>query len=471
MTTITAPALSVALPVSEEAESAVIGSLLIDPETFGGLQTYLRASDFYLLRHAILWQTFERMTANGLPIDMTTVAIDLQQNGTFDDVGGYGGLIALTQVPANSMHAEAYAKLVQRLSQRRLMIEAADAVRRSATDEATNIDMAIAAFERVGIDLRRRQMAVDTPMRTMEEATRAKYAALIEAKKRFAENPAYVLGVRTGLKDLDKLLDGLRPGITTLAAQTGVGKTGMTLQMARFASLFGLLHGLAAQPAKTLFFSGEMTDDQLMNRLLSSMTGIPVRHIERGSISAEQQGMIVDAMHDLDTAHRLTFESGKRLNTSQIRQRVRTLVADGELDLLILDGLLQIDELKQADKRGQTIRRDVIEFVMNDLEDIALTYNLPILLTHQLSRASGSRADKRPILSDLAEASFVEQKSAVILFLYRPGYHDPNADPNAATVIVAKNRHGETGDIAQIYDRQYTRFADADVQHISLGGN
>ena len=173
------------------------------------------------------------------------------------------------------------------------------------------------------------------------------------------------------------------------------------------------------------------------------------------------------ACNDLQDNYALSFESLKRLNTTQIRQRVRSLVSCQELDLLVLDGLLQIDDFQGDAGRGKRYadakRRDAIENIMNDLENIGLTYNLPILLTHQISRAPATRQNKRPQLSDLAEASFVEQKSAVILFLYREAYYEPVCEnPNGAEIIVAKNRHGETGTIHAYYDKAYTRFLNAD---------
>jgi replicative DNA helicase len=206
------------------------------------------------------------------------------------------------------------------------------------------------------------------------------------------------------------------------------------------------------------------------------MTGVPIRHIERGSYNAQQKERLIDALGELDMNHCLSFENAKRMNTGQIRQRVQTMVAENDLDFLALDGLLQIESLATSDSDSpkqkaymDSKRRDAIESIMNDLEDIALTREIPILLTHQLSRAPSGRADKRPILSDLAEANFVEQKSAVILFLYRDSYYNDGAQENSAEVICQKNRHGQTGTVHQIYDSQYTRFVDADKHQFTLG--
>lgn len=472
-------------PASQEAEEAVIGSILISPAVFPSLQMFLRAGDFWTTRYQIMWKAFERLTERGDPIELTSVMLDLENMGQFDDIGGYAGLTKFIGVDVNTYNVEAYARLVHRLATRRALMETSDKLRQSATDEGIDTDLAIARAEQHILSLRRRQMAVDVPQTSVKQATLNKFEKMMAAEKMHAENPNYVIGVRTGVTDLDRMLDGLRAGITTLAGATGSGKTALALQVVRYASQFGLLRGYAPMPAKTLFFSGEMTEDQMINRMLSSMTGVPARLIERGSYTKKrrsaddqtpcQKELLEDALHDLGEHHQLTFEDTKRMNTSQIRQRVRTMVLNHEMDLLVLDGLLQIEALSYSDTDTQKHksymegkRRDFIEMIMNELEDIALTYELPILLTHQLSRAPSGRAEKRPILSDLAEANFVEQKSAVILFLYRDAYYNPGAQSDAAEVICAKNRHGETGTVHQIFNAQYTRFSDADRVRVSL---
>lgn len=463
-------------PYSQESEEAVLGAVLISANQFPILRGFLRPGHFYLIRHRIIWQAFQALSDRDDIIDMTSVVSQIQSSGQLEDVGGIAYIIRLTSECPNSMHAETYAKMIHRLALRREMLEAADQLRVAALDEKTSTDAAIHRLDRTALDLRRDLTSVDAPTRQITQATTSKYERLMESKKRHKDNPLYVIGVRTGISDLDALLDGLRPGITTLAGATGSGKTALGLQIVRKASSSGILR-TAPSPANTHFFSGEMTEDQLMNRMLSGMTGVPVRTIERGSFNSQQESLLIDAMQDLDQNHRLTFEGASRMNTAQIRQRVREMTMNNELDLLVLDGLLQIEAVRDDPRdsgshRGYKAqqRRDLIEEIMNELENAAISYSTPILTTHQLSRAPSGRAEKRPILSDLAEASFVEQKSAVILFLYREGYYNAQADnPNAAEIIVAKNRHGETGTIHQIYDAQFTRFVDADRSSFTLG--
>lgn len=462
--------------VNKAAEEYVIGSVLISgTAVYPSLRDMLSARHFWHVRYRTYWQAFDRLMDKGDIIELTNTVEELRLMGVLDEMHDYVELLRLIGQVENSYHAPVYAREVYDMAIRRDAAEKADRLRQDALNMGLSTEAMALRFDRAAVDLQHDLGRLKASHVTMDTFTTDLLEMLVESEARYKENPEYVVGVRTGVRDLDLMLDGLRPGITTLAAATGVGKTSLALQIVRYASRHGLLRRAPA-PARVHFFSGEMTQRQLGARLLSSMTGVPVRHIERGSYSAQQKGLLEDALHDIDMTQ-LTLEPGARLNTAQLRQRVRQMVMDNALDLLVLDGLLQIEAVKvdvRDSKERQSYmkqqRRDLIEEVMNDLEALALTYNLPILLTHQISRAPNGRADKRPILSDLAEASFVEQKSAVILFLYRDVYYNEHSmNGNAAEIICRKNRFGSTGTVHQLYDAQFTRFIDADVERLSLG--
>jgi replicative DNA helicase len=464
---------------AKEAEEAVIGSVLSSSgRTFPLLQEMLHEEDFWSIRHRIYWQIFQRLASRQDPIDVTLVSDEMMRldKDKLEMSGGPAYIMHLLNNTPTSWHAEAYAERVLETSVRRQGAEMADKTRQAMMDQTLNPRQVLAVADRDLMLLRQRTSAMDTPKHDMEQFTTVLHEMLHDGEERTKQNPLYVIGVRTGITDLDDVLDGLRPGITTLAAATGMGKTALALQITRYAALHGFLRD-SESPAKVHFFSGEMTDKQLGVRMLSGMTGVPARYIERGAYNAEQKKLLHKALVDLHDNYKLSLEPGARINTGNIRQRVRSMVNNNEMDLLVLDGLLQIEGIKLDERDSQRRqnyvkqqRRDLIEDIMNDLEDIALSYGIPILMTHQLSRAAAGRSEKRPILSDLAEANFVEQKSAVILFLYRDGYYNPlSENPNSAEIIVAKNRHGNTAIIDQYYDAQYTRFLDADKVSYTFG--
>lgn len=468
-------------PFSQEAEEAVIGCVLIGGDSvFSTLRDILRPRHFFLTRLRVFWQAFDRLADKGLDIDLTAIKTELEEMGQFDESGkdplkiDYVALVKLANQDIDSMHGETYARLVHKTSLRRDMLAAADVIRQDALSEAVSVESGLMRMDRAALDLQRDLGLANARVVTMDSFTTDLLAMTFENEARYKANPNYVVGVRTGLIDLDLMLDGLQPGITTLAAATGLGKTGFALQIARFAAQRGLLRELVARPARVHFFSGEMTQRQLGVRMLSAMTGVPGRHIQRGSYTPQQKGLIEDALEELDTSVHLTLEPGARINTNQLRQRVRAMVLDNDLDLLVLDGLLQIEAVK-IDPRDslmrqsyvQRQRRDLIEEIMSELESLTLIYKLPILMTHQISRAPSGRADKRPVITDLAEASFVDHKSAVILFLYRDGYYTRNAADTSAEIICQKNRFGADGTVTTIYDAQYTRFLD--TEHFDFG--
>ena len=462
-------------PFSQEAEEAVVGSVLISANVFPMLESILSPEDFYLTRHRHMWQIFVRLSLRNEIMDLTTVSEELRQAGVLEEIGGYAYLIHLINTTPNSMHAEAYARLVERTSTRRKLLMAADRIREAAYDEGQSIEQVLSTAESAVAEASN-SGGILPDLASVSEALERYKPQLRAAISAYQANPNYILGVRTGLTDLDLLIDGLPPGITTVAGATGVGKTQFICTVALNASRDGLLRGKTSKPARTMLFSGEMTEQQLLNRILSNKSGLPVRNISRGNLTLDEIMTLNAAAVGLEDNHELFFEPMKRLNTRQIRQRVRTLLATQAIDLLILDGLLQIDDLrldpsmsKKQVRYVESKRRDAIDNVMNDLEAIGMTYNLPILLSHQINRAPAGRKDKRPLLADLAEASFVEQKSSIVLFLYRESYYDPDCEnPNAAEIIAAKNRHGSTGKITVYNDAEHTRMLDADVERFSF---
>jgi replicative DNA helicase len=464
-------------PFSTEAEEYVIGSVLTSgPVVFPSLRDILSPRHFFKLHHRIFWQAFDRMAERGALTEggMTFVIEELRAMGEFDESGqdarkiSFGDMIRLIGVVGNSHDAAPFARHVHKLSLRREMLAAADTIRQDALNENMSVESGLARLDRSAVELQRENGLANASLVNMDAFTSDLLEMTVENEARFKANPNYVVGIRTGLSDLDLMLDGLQPGITTLAAATGLGKTGLALQIARYAAQFGILRSGTA-PAKVHFFSGEMTQRMLGVRMLSSMTGVPGRHIQRGSYDARQKGLIEDALVELDRNTMLTLEPGARVNTAQLRQRVRSMVMDNALDLLVLDGLLQIEAVRvdprdslQRQSYVKQQRRDLIEEIMNELESLTLTYKIPILMTHQISRAPSGRADKRPVITDLAEASFVDHKSSVILFLYRDGYYTRNALDNSAEIICQKNRFGGDGTVKTIYDAQYTRFLDTE---------
>jgi replicative DNA helicase len=460
------------VPYSPEAEEALLGSLIVAPGWLSSVSVYLSADDFFLLQHARIFQAMQQIARRRDTIDFVTLAFELRSMKVFDEVGGHSYLMQLVNNTPTSVHAEIYARLIALCAARRQMMQIADEIKNNAVDENMPVEQ---LFERAETSLMKLRSARQEHGRiSMQQAMDQADNTLMERMAIFEANPDYTLGVKTGFKQLDQELDGLPVGITTLAGSTGMGKTACILTMAMNASRNGIDRE-TQRPASVNLFSGEMTQEQLNWRLLSMKSGVPVKRIARGMMNDHEQGLYLEARNSLINDHALTFESVKRMTVHQIRDTVRELIGRQQLDLLIIDGLLQIDALQisaSASKKERGFimdkRRDAIEYILGELEDITASYDTRVLLTHQISRAPSTRQNKRPVLSDLAEAIFVEQKSSVVLFLYREGYYDSTADPEATEMIIAKNRNGDSPTVPLIFNRQFTRFEDGIRHHVDM---
>lgn len=460
------------IPYSAEAERALLGSILIEPHWFARVRVFLPPEDFFLTRHSVLWKAIEAMLRRGNQVSFTTLAAELETMKLLEDVGGRSYLLQLINETETSMYAEAFAQIVSRCAARRRLMEMADKIKQLSTSEENTLEQIFDQSEAALMKLRASRQ--EYTRLTMAEAMQQADDLLVQRINLFNDNPDYTLGIKTGFKELDKSLDGLPVGITVLAGMTGMGKTACVLTIAMNASKDGIDRE-EKRPARVNLFSGEMTQEQMNWRILAMKSGIPVQRISRGALTDHEQQRYMVARDSLVNDHALTFESVKRMSVHQIRDTVRMMVNNNDLDLLVIDGLLQIDALQTSGssskkERGFLMdkRRDAIEYILNEMEDITATYNTRILMTHQISRAPSARQNKRPMLSDLAEANFVEQKSSVVLFLYREGYFDPAADPEATELIVGKNRNGLTPTVHLLYNRQFTRFENGTLVHVDL---
>lgn len=459
-------------PYSEEAEEAVLGSVLVNPPAYWRVSQLITADDFFLLRHTRIFQAMHRVMERHNTMDYLVVAEELKSMKVFEEVGGHAYLMQLVNNTPTSVHGEIYAGLVAAVAVRRKMMVSADTMRELAMDENINVHEAMDRAEESLIQITRHRET--SHCITIKDAMEDTDAVLRERIRLFQKNPNYIIGVCSGIQGLDKHIDGFQPGISVLAGNTGMGKTGAAMTVALNASKSGNQHE-DPLPSCVHLFSGEMTQMQMNFRLLSMKSGIPMEHLARGELNQQTYNQYLKAKQELDDLHALTFESGKQLTLPAIRNRVRELVNSQQLDLFILDGLMQIDASsgKKPTRYQEQKRRDGIETILNELEVISMTYKIPFLVTHQVNRDPKNRSDKRPQLSDMAEASFVEWKSSVVIGVYRDSYHNREAVPRPdglqeAELIILKNRHGAPGLIHCLYDAKRTVFINGTLHHADL---
>jgi replicative DNA helicase len=256
--------------------------------------------------------------------------------------------------------------------------------------------------------------------------------------------------IRTGLTALDAMLGGLKPGITTIASRSSMGKSILVYTILEFASRQGLWNEKPS-PAQTLLFSGEASWEVIAHYLLAVKTGVPRRIIERGSGTEEQHAQVSAALADMKANNKIFFLPDIEWDISSIRKAVEEHSLAKTIDFLVLDGPNSSDYRQNPD-------------LMDELEDIAIAHQLPILVTHDLdSLYLDQRFDKRPTLFDLVDTPLISKKSNVILFLYRDVFYNRETDnPKEAEIIVAKNDYGETGTVIVQFLPEISRFEDVD---------
>lgn len=431
-------------PHNREAEEAVLGAVLINPEVYFDLAQILRPEDFYIARNRWVWEAFVHLTEHRIPIDYLTVCQVLEEKGHLTEVGGQAYLLALINQTPTSLHAEAYARLVQESAIRRRMLAAANDLARLAYDPRRSVDSIIDEAEKAVFGLSERRLQRDVqPIQTVLSAY---YDRIDQLSQRSDE----IYGVPTGLIDLDRLLGGMqRSDLLIVAGRPGSGKTGFLLSVAKNAA--------QRHRKRVAIFSLEMSAEQLVQRLIAQETGIDTQRLRTGKLTDEEWPLFTHAIEVLSDTH-IWLDDTPAITPLQLRTKCRRLHLEYELDLIIVDYL----QLMAGDTRSEN-RVQEVSYISRNLKILARELNVPVLAAAQLSRAVEQRADKRPMLSDLRESGSLEQDADVVMFIHRPeGLEKESPRRNLAEIIVAKHRNGPThGGIEVVFLSNLARFDNA----------
>lgn len=446
----TTDTLTPTLPANVEAEEAVLGSLLIDPDAVLRVAAHLRPEDFYVDRHAWIYQAILELQERGEAVDVLTLADQLRRDGRLDEVGGIGQLTALASRVPTSIHAEYYAGLVERTALLRRLIAAATEIARLAHRGEEEVETILDRAEQLifAINQAREHRDLRHLRPVMEE--------VVDHLEHLQASRGELLGVPSGLRDLDAILGGLQKSdLIIVAARPGMGKTSLALTIALNAALQFRKH--------VAFFSLEMSAEQLAQRLLSMLAHIDSQKLRLGQISERDWQRLVDAAATLAETD-FYVDDTPAATVMEIRSKARRLHAEMRVDLVVVDYL----QLMQGGTRVEN-RVQEISFISRSLKALAREMNVPLIALSQLSRSVEQRHDKHPLLSDLRESGSIEQDADVVLFLYREDYYKEDSPrENIAEVVVAKHRHGPTGKIEVYFDKQHTRFSDLEKHHQNL---
>ncbi|GCE45703.1 replicative DNA helicase [Thermosporothrix hazakensis] len=436
-----------ALPHNIEAEAGVLGSLLIDPEAIPLVTGFLQPEHFYRDGHRLIYAAIIRLFERREAADYVTVCHELERENKLEAAGGEGYVIDLIGCVPTSGNVEYYARIVERMAILRRLIHAGGQIVAKAYSE-NDVDAAIEYAEQLLFDVRQTYTNQKTIKPHISDAL-VNYMARLEYLTSRREQ---LVGTPTGFTDLDRLLGGLQPSdLVILAARPAVGKTSFALSLAHNAAL--------KHQRRVGIFSLEMSQEQLVQRLVSMDAGIDQQRLRTGELYDEDWERIVTSMATLSECT-ILIDDTPALTPLQMQSKARQWFAEyGELDLIIVD-YLQLMQLPGNDKR-QDNRVQAVDEISRQLKVMARELNVPVLALSQLSRAVETRQSKIPMLSDLRESGGIEQTADVVLFIYRDDVYNPDSErKNLADIIIAKHRNGPTGEVCLFFNRSQTRFQD-----------
>ncbi|GAC1393434.1 MAG: replicative DNA helicase [Ktedonobacteraceae bacterium] len=435
------------LPQNIEAESGVLGSIIIDPEAIVQVADFLLAEDFYRDAHRTIYEVIIQLYEQQQPADFITICDELESRGKLEGVGGPSYVTSLINQVPTSGNVEYYGRIVERTAILRRLIHAAGEIAATAYQES-DADVALEKAEQLIFNISQRHAHADfAPLRDILSEYMSKLDQLHERR-------GTIVGVPTGFADLDRLTGGLqRSDLIILAARPAMGKTSMALSLA---------HNSAIKHKQSIaVFSLEMSKEQLVQRFLSMDAGIDQQRLRTGWIEDDEWERIIYAMGTLSEAT-IWIDDTAGISTMEMRSKARRLQAEHGIDLIIVD-YLQLMQSTAGGVRNKNREQEISEISRN-LKGLAREINVPVLALAQLSRAVESRSSKIPQLSDLRESGSLEQDSDIVLFIYRDDVYNPESErKNIADIIIAKHRNGPVGEVSLFFQASQTRFRDLEV--------
>lgn len=437
-------------PHNSDAERALLGALLLDPERLADVVGLLQPEDFYERRHQQLFEVLQQLDERGDPIELVVLSEALRARGSYQQVGGADYLLQLSAAVSSSALLDHHARLVvQAATLRRVIREATDIV---AQAYDTHLDGN--SVEDLVQDAERRVLEIGArgDERSAEPIDTAIREAFVRLDAR--SGGGGLTGVDTGFNDLNDMLCGLNKGeLIVIAARPSMGKTAFALN---------LIENAAADrnvspdgKPRILLFSLEMGRQSLVSRMLCSRAGVPAHLLRSGYLTGQQRRDLATAADELcDT--KIFIDDTPGLTMSAVRSRARRLKSrEKDLHLVVVD-YLQLLSFPRSESRQQEISN-----ISRSLKELSRELEVPVIALAQLSRAVESRNPRRPQLSDLRESGSIEQDADVVMMLYRPSYYPDERTPEnegIAEVIIAKQRNGPTGEVKLQFTQELMRF-------------
>jgi len=435
-------------PQNLDAEKSLIGAVLIDEEVLADVSERVRPDDFYEKRHGVIFGGMMRLYEKHKPVDLLTLTDELKKKDELDIIGGSAYLSELTNYVPTAAHAEAYAELVATAAVRRRLIKASAEISEMGFDEDTSTQELLEKAEAELFSVSDQSLKQD--LVSLESILTESFDRLEELHR----NKGAIRGVRTGYRDLDNMTAGLqRSDLIILAARPAMGKTTLVTNLAYNVAT------IAKQ--SVLFFSLEMSKEQLVDRMLADASGVDSWNIRTGNLSDDDFSKLSEAMGEMAEAP-IYIDDTPGLSVLEMRTKARRQAHEAPLGLIIVDYL----QLMQASGRSDGNRVQEVSEISRGLKLIARELNVPVIALSQLSRSVESRSPQIPQLADLRESGSIEQDADIVMFIYREAYYNPETErENITDLIIAKHRNGPTGKVELYFHPERLRFMSLDKRH------
>ncbi len=437
-------------PNSIEAEEACLGSILLDPQAIHEVDGFLHKDDFYRDTNKEIYDSMLTISNKNEAIDLVSLIAELNRRDMLEEVGGHPFLIGLVNAVSYTFNIETYAKIVHSRAISRKMIWVGSAIANLAHQEEDS-DKAMDTAEQLlyGIRSNNGFEADAGPVKPIAMRYMDRVEQLVELDGAMA-------GLPTGFVDIDRLLGGLsNSDLVIIAARPSMGKTALMLQIAT--------HNAMKNGKNVGIFSLEMSDEQLMQRMASTMTGIDSQRLRRGAVDESEWPKFFNIIGEISESG-LLIDDTPGMSPAQIRSRSRQWASRYGLDMIV------VDYLQLMNVEGERNRVQEVSAIGKGLKNLARELNIPVVVGSQLNRKVETRSNKRPRLSDLRDSGTIEEDGDVIMFIYRDDYYNPESSekPNIAEILIGKNRNGPPGFVDLYWQAPLATFRDLQRAELNL---
>ena len=432
------------IPYSKEAEASVLGAAFLSKGALQKICDELNADDFYIEANQKIYEVLKELNADGIPVDITIVTDRLESKKELGEVGNIEYLVEIANFVPTTANVDYYIKIVHDKSLLRKLIDASNEIQNASYTDASPINEILDNAESTIFEVTQRRKTSE--FRKIQDVVFKAQSDL----NILSENKNEITGLATGFYEFDKLISGLHENeLYIIAARPGMGKTAFALNIATF---------IARNTKKNVaIFNFEMSAEQLVNRMFSSIGQIDFRKFRNGNFNNDDWKKLTESVSILaDTNIKIDDTPGATI--SDIRSKCRRLAtSDNGLGLVVIDYL----QLITGSTRNANNRQQEVSEISRGLKMMAMELKCPVIALAQLSRAVEGRPDKRPLMSDLRESGSIEQDADLVGFLYRDDYYNKEAMNNEASItefIIGKNRNGPTKTVEFIFKGETVTF-------------